>query len=57
MAAIRSKSSVKLLARAKCQSHTRADLDRVGADVEKFYPHSKMFTAAGTKVEAQWRKL
>lgn len=34
----------------------QANLDRVAVETEKFCPLSKLFKAAGTKVEVQWRK-
>lgn len=35
----------------------QTDLDQVAVKVEKFCPLSKMFKAAGTKVEVHWSKI
>lgn len=38
-------------------SADQAALDRVASETEKYCPLSKLFKAAGTKVEVNWRKL
>jgi len=37
-------------------SASQEDLTRVGLETEKFCPLSKLFRAAGTKVEVNWQK-
>jgi uncharacterized OsmC-like protein len=38
-------------------SATQAQLDQVAIETEKYCPLSKLFKAAGTKVDVQWRSL